>query len=42
MDPNSDVGVSTCLDAHEVYSKADSPPRLMSNLETRYVKLTVS
>jgi len=28
LDPNSDVGVSTPLDPHEVYSKADSPPEI--------------
>ena len=28
MDPDSDVGVSTLLDPHEVYSKADSPPEI--------------
>jgi len=28
LDLNSDVGVSTPLDPHEVYSKADSPPEI--------------
>jgi len=28
LDPNSDVGVSTPLDPHEVYSKAHSPPEI--------------
>jgi len=28
LDPNSDDGVSTPLDPHEVYSKADSPPEI--------------
>jgi len=28
LDPNSDVGVSTPLDPHGVYSKADSPPEI--------------
>ena len=28
LDPNTDVGVSTPLDPHEVYSKADSPPEI--------------
>jgi len=28
MDPNSDVGVSTPLDAHKKNSKADSPPEI--------------
>ena len=28
LDPNSDVGISTPLDPHEVYSKADSPPEI--------------
>jgi len=28
LDPDSDVGVSTPLDLHELYSKADSPPEI--------------
>jgi len=28
LDPNLDVGVSTPLDPHEVYSKANSPPEI--------------
>ena len=28
LDPNSDVRVSTPLNLHEVYSKADSPPEI--------------
>jgi len=32
LDPRSDVGVSTLLDPHEIYSKADSSnSRLTSN-----------
>ena len=40
LDADSDIGVSTPLDPHEVYSKMDS--RLMSSLKTRYGKLTAS
>ena len=28
LDPNSDVGVSTPFDPHEVYSKVDSSPEI--------------
>jgi len=50
LDPNLDVGVSTPLDPHEVYSTIHTKfnrkqihlPRLMSSLETRYGKLTAS
>jgi len=35
LDPNSDVGVNTPLDPHEVYSKADSPPEIAVKLRDK-------
>jgi len=35
LDPDSDVGVSTPLDPHEVYSKADSPPEIDVKLKDK-------
>ena len=35
LDPNPDVGISTPLDPHEIWSKADSPPKINVPLENK-------
>ena len=48
LDPRSDVGVSTPLDPHEIYSNTRSTqkrilsPKLTSNAWTKYGKLAVN